>query len=73
MFIECPHCGQAIEILSVNCGIFRCGIFKHNFEQINPHLDKENCDLLKLEDKIFGCGKPFKLLPGNIVEVCEYI
>jgi len=72
MFVECPHCNQNIEIIAINCAIFRCGIYKHNFEQINPHLDKENCDKLKKEDKIYGCGKPFRLI-SNVVEKCDYI
>ena len=27
--ISCPHCGQFIEVLALNCRIFRCGIYKN--------------------------------------------
>jgi hypothetical protein len=36
-------------------------------KQINPHLCKDKCDLLVLENKIYGCGKPFQ------VEVVEKV
>lgn len=72
-FIQCPHCGQFIEILQINCGIFRCGILKDNFQQIDPHLNKESCDKLFAEDKIFGCSKPFRIIEGGKIEICDYI
>jgi hypothetical protein len=72
MLINCPHCGQMIEILEVNCQIFRCGIMKKTFEQMNPHSSKEVCDYLKENDLIFGCGKPFQF-NGTIVTICDYI
>ena len=67
MFINCPHCNQYIYIESINCGIFRCGIYKYSFEQINPHSSKEICDNLKEHDLIYGCGKPFNYL-GEIID-----
>ena len=74
---ECPHCKEIILVKKgeTNCCIFRHGILKDNFEQINPHLDKQNCDSLKEQDKIYGCGKPFRLIPEKNfeVEVCDYI
>jgi hypothetical protein len=72
MFVECPHCGVSIEILEVNCGIFRCGILKSNGTQIDPHLPKEGCDALKNADKIWGCCRPFKYEGGKAI-VCDYI
>ena len=42
--VTCPHCVQSIEVLEVNCRIFRCGILKSNYTQINPHLSKVECD-----------------------------
>lgn len=43
-FCECPHCACLIEIIALNCKIFRCGILKKSGEQINQHLSKEQCD-----------------------------
>lgn len=58
-FVTCPHCGQFIEIVELNCRIFRCGVMKDSFQQIDPHLSKENCDQLVSKKKIYGCGNPF--------------
>jgi hypothetical protein len=71
--LNCPYsdCNIAIEIIEINCAIFRCGIHK-NGTQIDPHLVKEECDKLKQEDKIWGCGRPFKLINGSLIK-CEYI
>ena len=70
MLVECPHCDVLIEILEVNCAIFRCGILKDTGEQIDPHLPKQSCDDLK--DKIWGCSRPFKYENGKAI-VCDYI
>ena len=37
-FVTCPHCNITIEVLELNCQIFRCGIYKNTLEQINPHM-----------------------------------
>ena len=73
MLIICPHCGRVIEILEINCGIFRCGIFKDNLQQINPHLSKIECEKLLNTDTIIGCSKPFRVTENGVVEICEYI
>jgi len=62
LIISCPHCNQSIEVIEINCRIFRCGILKSNFTQIHPHLPKSECDRLFNEQLIYGCGKPFKLV-----------
>ena len=67
LIINCPHCDQLIIILELNCRIFRCGIYKKNFEQINPHLNKIICDELAANNLIYGCGKPFKIDENNKV------
>jgi len=75
MLVECPHCKQWIEILELNCKIFRCGMYK-NFKQIDPHMNKDGCDQLIKENKIFGCGKPFTVRQNKdewIAVICEYI
>jgi hypothetical protein len=73
--VKCPHCGIMIEIVEFNCRIFRCGVFKHpSYEQIAPHLPKEECDRLVLNNSIYGCGKPFRIPEGSLDPiVCDYI
>ena len=74
--IYCPHCNLGIEVIERNCCIFRCGIMKVDYTQIPPHLSKAECDKLIEDDKIYGCGKPFKLV---MIEnewkpiICDYI
>lgn len=72
MLVECPHCEVLIEILEVNCGIFRCGIFKVNGEQVPPHLPKDACDDLKDKNHIWGCCRPFQYVDGK-VKPCDYL
>ena len=79
LFFECPHCKMYIIVYKneINCKIFRCGYFRHNYLQIDPHLPKEQCDILFSSNKIFGCARPFTLTTtDNIsyyVEKCGYI
>ena len=45
-------------------------------KQINPHTSKNICDKLFHDNKIYGCGKPFRFVynsTGNYVEICDYI
>lgn len=69
---ECPHCGGPIEIIEVNCAIFRHGQYKSSGEQLEPHAPKELCDQVVKDGLINGCGKPFKLV-NNKLEKCDYI
>lgn len=75
--VKCPHCNEYIIIEQINCAIFRHGIYKDNYSQINPHLPKNDCDKLKNENLIYGCGKPFKIEKNDngvfIAVICEYI
>jgi hypothetical protein len=81
ILVKCPNCDIYIEVLQLNCKIFRCGILKNNGSQINPHLPKSECDKLFNSGKIFGCSKPFKIIEkksenGEIdysSEICGYI
>jgi hypothetical protein len=77
---NCPQCYNLVQVskAETNCLIFRHGIYKQNFTQINPHLPKTECDKLVELDLIYGCGKPFKLIRNSTneidrVEICEYI
>ena len=72
----CPHCETLIEVSKnqTNCNIFRHGVFKHNFQQIDPHMEKQICNYLVEKDLIYGCGKPFKIdLNQMKVSICDYI
>lgn len=73
---DCPHCNIKIEVKKnqINCCIFRCGIYKNNYKQISQHLKKEECDRLKENNLIYGCGKPFKYnKQKQEIEICDYI
>lgn len=76
IYLPCPHCKQMIQIEEINCAIFRCGIYKKNYQQIPPHLPKYFCEDLIKRDLIYGCSKPFKFITDNnehkLIE-CEYI
>ena len=78
LFFLCPHCDTPIIVYKkdLNCHIFRHGIFKHSYKQIDPHLKKEICDELFQKELIYGCGKPFKIININNeykIEKCDYI
>ena len=71
MFIYCPSCKVPIEIEAVNCGIFRCGVYKVTGAQLDPHATQAVCENAVKANMIWGCGKPFSLETGT-PEVCEY-
>lgn len=82
---SCPHCSLLIEVekSAINCSIFRHGYYfiknGNNIQltsQVNPHASKEECDRLFNTGKIYGCGKPFRMVFNNNsykVEKCDYI
>ena len=77
IIVQCPHCGDFISILELNCQIFRQAVFISNGEQINPHASKEECDLVIEQRLVYGCAKPFRLVKTNdgafLAEKCNYI
>jgi hypothetical protein len=72
LILICPHCNGTVEIVALNCRIFRHGIFKRNGQQIPPHASKLDCDRWVERSEIWGCGKPFKI-EDNVAVVCDYI
>lgn len=75
-FINCPHCDIYVEVLELNCKIFRCGILKNTLKQIDPHLCKIECEKLVNNNEIYGCGKPFRvdIIDNEYISyVCDYI
>ena len=74
--IICPHCNEYVIIEKLNCCIFRHGIYKKNLKQINPHLSKNVCDSYIINNQIYGCGKPFRIIMIDNeykAEICDYI
>jgi hypothetical protein len=78
LIFNCPHCNQEIIVFKneLNCRIFRHAVYKKTFEQINPHMPRAECDRLKENGDIFGCGKPFQIVISGtelFATICDYI
>ena len=64
MIVICPNCQNYVEILELNCCIFRHAVYKESNPSIIDKLIKDNL--------ILGCGKPFKII--NCIAIpCDYI
>ena len=57
ILVRCPHCSDLIIInkKDFNCKIFRHGVYKNDNKQIDPHLNKDDCDRLLKGGLIYGC------------------
>ena len=76
IFVICPHCQDWVEIVAINCAIFRHGVFKASGLQMPPHANEEECTGWVREGLIWGCGKPFQVVVKNnkmIAIICAYI
>ena len=75
--VSCPHFNDPVLIEKLNCCIFRHGILIASGKQVDPHSPKELCDFYVLRNKIYGCGKPFKIVRDEkdklVAVVCDYI
>ena len=75
--IVCPKCNEILYISEINCSIFRHAFFKDTMKQLNPHSSKEECDNCIKNNKIIGCGTPFKVVKNNenkyVAILCDYI
>lgn len=71
--ITCPHCGGQIEIMQLNCGIFRHGQFKHNKIQVPPHATQLQVQSWLNQNLIQGCGQPFLVDQNLNVRKCGWI
>lgn len=72
IIVECPHCKVQILIEQLNCCIFRHAIFKNNGKQIDPHTNKNLCDIYIQQNLIYGCGKPFKIIENiSVTTKCD--
>lgn len=77
---ECPHCRGSIELLNTElaCRILRHGTFKQSGAQIPQHLPEAMCNELVAQNKIWGCGKPIKIVQDTtsgqeVCVACDYI
>jgi hypothetical protein len=61
-----------IQIVQINCNVFRCGVYKDSYLQINPHLPQDISEKLVKEDRIWGCGKPFQFCNDKLIP-CAWI
>ena len=57
----------------LNCRIFRHGVYRHSNEPVPPHTPKTECDRLLSENRIEGCGKPFRITDQMEAVMCDYI
>ena len=78
IILKCPNCQEFISIdkNEINCHIFRHGVYKTTFKQIEPHSSKLDCDYLFNNKLIYGCSKPFMLVLEKdtyIAKTCDYI
>ncbi len=69
---ECPWCkiGIFVHRDEIKCRIFRCG--EVGGRQIDPHLPKEKCELIRENPSLVGCAHPF-FFDGKILRKCDYI
>jgi len=72
LIVKCPHCDDYVEIMQLNCAIFRHGVYKKNNQQMHPHSPKYICDDAIQNNLIYGCGKPFQII-NEVAVVCEYV
>lgn len=77
---KCPYCEDYFTVDQLNCKIFRhayynTGIsmkdFRLNQYALPPHLSKIECDRLRAENKLIGCGGAIEYKNGEFVK-CEY-
>ena len=42
---NCPQCNEEIIVFKdeLNCKIFRHAVYKHNYQQVDPHLPEKEC------------------------------
>lgn len=79
LVLNCPHCMDMfiVDILHLNCMIFRHAVFKDTLLHIDPHATEIMCNVLLRENRIYGCARPFRVVSdgsnGYRTEKCDYI
>ena len=73
---KCPHCKILTQIFvhEIACNMFRHASQSTNWNSnIGPHTSKAIIDQLLVQNRLVGCGKPFRFMPDRaFVEPCEY-
>lgn len=75
IIVMCPHCNDPIliELKQLRCGIFRHAVYKHNQQQVDPHLSYLKCKDLLRKNKVIGCCKPFQVTEDHRAVPCDYV
>ena len=78
LIFDCPWCDLPLMVIKseIGCAIFRHGVYKSTFMQINPHLSRDECHRLKLLDLTYGCNMPFRINKDKekyLVTKCDFI
>ena len=77
IIFKCPHeeCQQYIMVAKkeLNCKIFRHGVRKQNFEQMNPHAPKNECDTLVRSNSVYGCTEHTASVIDRYIELLDPI
>jgi len=80
LVFACPQCGGTVVVQrsEVNCKIFRHGVFRATGEPVPPHASEAECSEWTKTESIWGCGKPFHLVPDSdtgalVAKTCGYI
>lgn len=74
---KCPYCDDYFTVDQMNCKIFRHAYYKTDNKQFHvnkslpPHLSKQECDKLRRDGKILGCGGAIEYVDGKFVR-CSY-
>jgi hypothetical protein len=72
--LPCPHCQELIEVLEINCAIFRHAAFRANGLQVPPHAPREECEGWVARSEVYGCARPFRYNPArHALEACDWI
>lgn len=68
--MNCPHCSLEIELVEINCGVLRCGIYQllnGKIRQLPKHASKKK--IVKLKSQIvIGCGYPIRYSNGKLIK-----
>lgn len=72
--VVCPNCGGGCVISQrdLNCQVFRHAVVIATGQPLNPHAGQAECERMLTENKIRGCGAPFRF-DGETATKCGYI
>ena len=79
LYLECPSCKQYFVVAreDLRCRIFRHAVFRDTLSPIPPHSSKTEIETYLSQNKIYGCGKPFRVLEKEnhefYTEICDYL